>query len=83
MYNIPLLVFNTIIIEQVHLPVSLFDYSIVSQKRFDTISQYYTVDSGDDQSDHLPMLCYLSTDINNLYSENAIFGKPYVLNKSH
>ena len=43
----------------------------------DTISQYYTVDSVDNLSDHL------SIDNNNLHREHAIIGKPYVSNKSH
>ena len=49
----------------------------------DTISQYYTVDSIDNLSDHLPLFCHLSIDNNNLHSKQAIVGKPYESNKSH
>ena len=62
---------------------SLIDHYLVSQKLLDTISQYYTVDSVDNLSDHLPLFCHLSIDNNNLHSEQGIIGKPYVSNKSH
>ena len=61
---------------------SLTDHYIVSQNLLNTISQYYTVDSVDNLSDHLPLFCHLSIDNNNLHSEQAIVGKPYVLNNS-
>ena len=62
---------------------SLIYHYIVSQNLLDTISQYYTVDSVDNLSDHLPLFCHLSMDNNNLHSEHAIIGKPYVSNKAH
>ena len=62
---------------------SLIDHYIVSQNLLDTISQYYTVDSVDNLSDHLPLFCHLSIDNNNLHSEHAFIGKPYVSNKSY
>ena len=61
---------------------SLNDHYIVSQNLLDTISQYYTVDSVDNLSDHLPLVCHLSIDNNNLHSEHAFIGKPSVSNKS-
>ena len=62
---------------------SLIDHYIVSQNLLETISQYYTVDSVDNLSDHLPLFCHLSIDNNNVHSEHAFIGKPYVSNKSH
>ena len=49
----------------------------------ETISQYYTVDTVDNLSDHLPLFNHLSIDNNNVHSEHAFIGKPYVSNKSH
>ena len=62
---------------------SLIDHYIVTQNLLDTISQYYTADSVDNLSDHLLLFCHLSIDNNNLHSEHAIIGIPYVSNKSH
>ena len=62
---------------------SLIDRYIVSQNLLDTISQYYTVDSVNNLSDHLLLFCHLSIYNNNLQSEHSIIGKPYVSNKSH
>ena len=62
---------------------SLIDHYIVPQNLLETISQYYTVDSVDNLSDHLPLFCHLSIDDNNVHNEHAFLGKPYVSNKSH
>ena len=62
---------------------SLIDHYIVTQNLLDTISQYYTADSVDNLSDHLPLFCHLSIDNNNLHSEHAIISIPYVSNKFH
>ena len=62
---------------------SLIDPYIVSQNLLDTIWQCYTVDSVDNLWDHVPLFSHLSIDNNNLHSEHAFIGKPYVSNKSH
>ena len=62
---------------------SLIYHYIVSQNLLETISLYYTVDSVDNLSDHLPLFCHLSNDNNILHNEHANIGKPYVSNKSH
>ena len=62
---------------------SLIDHYIVLQNLFESISQYYTVDSLDNLSDQLPLFCHLSIDNNNLHSEHAFIGKHYVSNTSH
>ena len=62
---------------------SLIDHYIVLQNLLETIPQYYTADSVDNLSDHLPLFCHLSIENNNLHSEHAFIGKHYVSNKSH
>ena len=63
---------------------SLIDHFIVSQNLVDTISHYFTADSVDNLSDHLPLFCHLSSVIENvLYAECDNIETPYVTNKSH
>ena len=62
---------------------SSIDHYIVSKNLLDTILQYYTVDSVDNLSDHLPLFCHLSIDNNNVHSQYVIIGKSYVSNESH
>ena len=62
---------------------SLLDYFIVSQNLIDTNSHYFTADSVDNLSDHLPLFCHLSSVIEYvLYAECDNIGTSYITSKS-
>ena len=63
---------------------SLIDHFVVSQNLIDTISHYFTADSVDNLSDHLPLFCHLSSVIENVLSaECDNIETPYITSKSH